>query len=271
MPSVDLVEMGESAKRCRRRIVDMVYKAQSGHPGGSLSCIDILVSLYKGVMRFDPENPDWDDRDRFIMSKGHASPAVYSILRDLSVLTDEDLDGFRSMGSVCQGHVDRKWTRGVDFSAGSLGMGLSFGLGSALAARLDGSDRHTWVLLGDGEIQEGQIWEAAMATTHLEAGNITAIVDKNRIQNDNFVDEQMRVGDISSKFESFGWDVIEVDGHSLSDVTAALERARASGVATAIVADTVKGKGVSFMEDNPAFHGAAPNAEQYATAMEELA
>ena len=271
MPSLDLDEMEESAKRCRRRIVDMVYKAQSGHPGGSLSCIDILVSLYRGVMRFDPENPDWDDRDRFIMSKGHASPAVYSILRDLDVLTDQDLDGFRSMGSVCQGHVDRKWTRGVDFSAGSLGMGLSFGLGSALAARLDGSERHTWVLLGDGEIQEGQIWEAAMATTHLEAGNITAIVDKNRIQNDNFVDEQMRVGDISSKFESFGWEVIEVDGHSLIDVTAALERARGSGVATAIVADTVKGKGVSFMEDNPAFHGAAPNAEQYATAMEELA
>jgi transketolase len=271
MASVDLDDLGKSAKRCRRRIVDMVYKAQSGHPGGSLSCIDILVTLYRGVMRFDPGNPDWDDRDRFIMSKGHASPAVYSILRDLDVLSDSDLDGFRSMGSVCQGHVDRKWTKGVDFSAGSLGMGLSFGLGSALAARLDRSDRHTWVLLGDGEIQEGQVWEAAMATTHLEVSNITAIVDKNRIQNDNFVEEQMRVGDISAKFASFGWNVIEVDGHDLAEVLGALEQSRGHDGATAIVAATVKGKGVSFMEDNPAFHGAAPNSDQYATAMEELA
>ena len=263
-------ELNESASRCRRRIVEMVYKAQSGHPGGSLSCIDILVGLYRSVMRFDPDNPGWEDRDRFIMSKGHASPAVYSILRDVGVLDDSDLDGFRSIGSVCQGHVDRKWTAGVDFSAGSLGMGLSFGLGSALAARLDLSERHTWVLLGDGEIQEGQIWEAAMAASHLEVGNLTAIVDRNRIQNDNFVDEQMRVGDIASKFRSFGWNIIEIDGHDMNDIVSALSEAKASVEPTAIVAATVKGKGVSFMEDNPAFHGAAPNDEQFAKAMEEL-
>jgi len=248
----------------------MVYKAQSGHPGGSLSCIDILVGLYRSAMRFDPDNPSWGDRDRFVMSKGHASPAVYSILRDVGVLEDSDLDGFRSLGSVCQGHVDRKWTEGVDFSAGSLGMGLSFGLGSALAARLDVSERHTWVLLGDGEIQEGQIWEAAMAASHLEVANLTAIIDRNRIQNDNFVDDQMRVGDVASKFHSFGWNVIEIDGHDMSEIVSALSEAKASDGPTAIVAATVKGKGVSFMEDNPAFHGAAPNDEQYAEAMEEL-
>ena len=248
----------------------MVYKAQSGHPGGSLSCIDILVGLYRGVMRFDPEKPSWGDRDRFIMSKGHASPAVYSILRDVGVLEDSDLDGFRSLGSVCQGHVDRKWTEGVDFSAGSLGMGLSFGLGSALAARLDVSERHTWVLLGDGEIQEGQIWEAAMAASHLEVTNLTAIIDRNRIQNDNFVEDQMRVGDVASKFRSFGWNVIEIDGHDMKEIVNALSEAKSSVGPTAIVAATVKGKGVSFMEDNPAFHGAAPNEDQYAEAMEEL-
>jgi len=263
-------ELNEAASRCRRRIVKMVYKAQSGHPGGSLSCIDILVGLYRSAMRFDPKNPGWGDRDRFVMSKGHASPAVYSILRDVGVLEDSDLDGFRSLGSVCQGHVDRKWTEGVDFSAGSLGMGLSFGLGSALAARLDVSERHTWVLLGDGEIQEGQIWEAAMAASHLEVTNLTAIIDRNRIQNDNFVDDQMRVGDVSSKFHSFGWNVIEIDGHDMKQVVSALSEAKASDGPTAIVAATVKGKGVSFMEDNPAFHGAPPNDEQYAEAMEEL-
>ncbi len=270
MTDGDLSDLEESAKRCRRRIIDMVYTAQSGHPGGSLSCIDILAALYGKTMRFDRHKPDWQDRDRFIMSKGHASPAVYSVLREIGVLSDEDLSGFRSMGSVCQGHVDRKWTRGVDFSAGSLGMGLSFGLGSALAARLDESERHTWVLLGDGEIQEGQVWEAAMAVPHLDVVNITAIVDRNRIQNDNFVSEQMGVGDVSAKFASFGWDTIEIDGHHMPSIVNALERSRESGLPTAIVAATVKGKGVSFMEDNPAFHGAAPSETQYITAMEEL-
>ena len=263
-------ELNESALRCRKRIVEMVYKAQSGHPGGSLSCIDILVGLYGGVMRFDSNNPGWEDRDRFIMSKGHASPAVYSILREIDVLEDSDLDGFRSLGSVCQGHVDSKWTDGVDFSAGSLGMGLSFGLGSALAARLDDSERHTWVLLGDGEIQEGQIWEAAMAASHLEVSNLTAIIDRNRIQNDDFVDSQMRVGDVASKFLSFGWDVINIDGHDMKEIINSLLDARNRMKPTAIVAATVKGKGVSFMESNPSFHGAAPNEKQYAEAMEEL-
>jgi len=270
MQSQSVEELNASASKCRKRIVDMVYKAKSGHPGGSLSCIDILVALYKGVMRFDSNNPSWDDRDRFIMSKGHASPAVYSILREVGILQDSDLNGFRSLGSVCQGHVDRKWTEGVDFSAGSLGMGLSFGLGSALAARLDGSKRHTWVLLGDGEIQEGQVWEAAMAASHLEVSNLTAIIDKNRIQNDNFVDDQMRVGDIGSKFKSFGWNVININGHDMHEIVSALKDSKTGNGPTAIIASTVKGKGVSYMENNPAFHGAAPNDEQYALAMEEL-
>ena len=270
MTGMSISELEDMARKCRIEIVKMTHRAQAGHPGGSLSEIDILCALYGHRLRAKPEQPDWEDRDRFVMSKGHASPAVYSILRDVGVLEDSDLDGFRSLGSVCQGHVDRKWTEGVDFSAGSLGMGLSFGLGSALAARLDVSERHTWVLLGDGEIQEGQIWEAAMAASHLEVTNLTAIIDRNRIQNDNFVDDQMRVGDVSSKFHSFGWNVIEIDGHDMKQVVSALSEAKASDGPTAIVAATVKGKGVSFMEDNPAFHGAPPNDEQYAEAMEEL-
>ena len=271
MPSVDLVEMGESAKRCRRRIVDMVYKAQSGHPGGSLSCIDILVSLYKGVMRFDPENPDWDDRDRFIMSKGHASPAMYSILHQMGVLDEDDIMGFRTLGSVCQGHVDMNWTKGVDFSAGSLGMGLSYGLGCALSAKMDSSDRRIWVMLGDGETQEGQIWEAAMAANHHNATNLRVIVDRNRIQNDDFMDVQMEIGDIGEKFRSFGWTVKEVDGHDMSSLVDVVDWANSEdGGPVAIVANTIKGNGVSFMENNPSFHGKAPDDEELRIALEEL-
>ena len=178
---------------------------------------------------------------------------------------------FRELGSVCQGHVDMKWTDGVDFSAGSLGMGLSFGIGCALAARMDNSDRNVWVMLGDGEIQEGEVWEAFMAADFHSIGNLKVIIDRNRIQNDDFVHLQMEVGDVVSKLESFGWDVIEIDGHSMVDVVRALDWANShdSGP-VAIVANTVKGKGVSFMEDNPAFHGKAPDDEELRQALEEL-
>ena len=261
----------DMARRCRVNIVKMTHAANSGHPGGSLSSIDLLCGLYGTQMRFDPDNPDWPDRDRFIMSKGHASPAVYSILHEIGYISEDDMMSFREFGSVCQGHVDMKWTDGVDFSAGSLGMGLSFGLGCALAARMDGSSRNIWVMLGDGEIQEGEVWEAFMAADFHSIGNLKVIVDRNRIQNDDFVHLQMEVGDVSAKLASFGWTVKEIDGHSMNELTDALKWASShnSGPA-AIVANTVKGKGVSFMEDNPSFHGKAPDDDELKQALEEL-
>ena len=268
---LDLDALEDMARRCRINIVRMTHAANSGHPGGSLSAIDILAALYGTQMRIDPEDANWSDRDRFIMSKGHASPAVYSILNEIGYISEYDMMSFRELGSVCQGHVDMKWTDGVDFSAGSLGMGLSFGLGCALAARLDDSDRNVWVMLGDGEIQEGEVWEAFMAADFHSLGNLKVIIDRNRIQNDDFVHLQMEVGDVAAKISSFGWDVKEIDGHSMQEVVDALEWAESNkSRPVAIVAKTVKGKGVSFMEDNPAFHGKAPNDEELAIALEEL-
>ena len=276
----DMVERGmglgigdleSMAKRCRRNIVRMVYGIGAGHPGGSLSAIDMLAGLYGHRLRVDVDNPAWGDRDRFIMSKGHASPGVYSILHERGFLAEEDLWTFRKLGGSCQGHVDMKWCPGVDFSAGSLGMGLSFGIGCALAAKLDGSERSSWVMLGDGELQEGQIWEGVMAAVHHEIDNLTVIVDRNGIQNDDFCESQMRMFDVSEKFASFGWAVMEIDGHDMGQVVEALDWAdQVTGGPACIVMHTVKGKGVSYMENNPKFHGAAPNEEQFNLAMEEL-
>ena len=268
---LDVEALEDMARRCRVNIVKMTHAAKSGHPGGSLSSIDILSGLYGTQMRIDPDDSDWADRDRFIMSKGHASPAVYSILHEVGYISEDDLMSFRALGSVCQGHVDMKWTDGVDFSAGSLGMGLSFGLGCALAARMDGSNRKVWVMLGDGEIQEGEVWEAFMAADFHAIGNLKVIIDRNRIQNDDFVHLQMEVGDVAAKLESFGWSVREIDGHSMSDVVEALSWASSNNSGpVAIVANTIKGKGVSFMEDNPSFHGKAPDDEELIQALEEL-
>ena len=262
----------ETAKRCRREIVKMTHRAAAGHPGGSLSAIDILTALYGRRLNIDPQNPDDPERDRFIMSKGHASPGMYAILHESGFLSEADLTSFRKLGGVCQGHVDMKWTPGVDFSAGSLGMGLSFGIGCALAARLDGSDRTTFVMLGDGELQEGQIWEAAIAAVHHEIGNLKVFVDRNRIQNDDFVEKQMRIFDVAAKWDGFGWAVREIDSHNMDEILSAIQWLDSITDGPAVViAHTVKGKGVSFMEDNPKFHGAAPNDEQLAQALEELA
>ena len=264
-------ELEEMALRCRINIIRMIHKAQSGHPGGSLSAIDIIVGLYGSVLNFNPSNPNWENRDRFIMSKGHASPAVYAILNEFDIINEQDFMSFRKLGSVCQGHVDMKWTDGVDFSAGSLGMGLSFGLGCSLAAKLDNSDRRIWVMIGDGETQEGQVWEAAMAADFHQTGNLNVIIDRNRIQNDDFMEVQMEIGDIGKKFESFGWKIIEIDGHNMTEVINAIRVAtNERNIPCAIVAHTVKGKGVSFMENNPSFHGKAPNDEELKLALEEL-
>jgi transketolase len=264
-------ELEELARKCRIEIVKMVYRAQAGHPGGSLSEIDLLAGLYGTTMRVRPDQPDWEDRDRFILSKGHASPGMYALLAERGFISHEDLTTYRVLGGVCQGHVDMKWCPGVDFSAGSLGMGLSYGMGCAIAAKLDGSERRAFVMLGDGEIQEGSVWEAAMAAAHHELGNLKVILDRNRIQNDDFCETQMRMFDIPAKWRAFGWNVKEIDGHDMNDVVEGMNFLTETNDGPSIlIAHTVKGKGVSFMEDNPAFHGAAPNDEQYAQALTEL-
>ena len=229
------------------------------------------MGLYKNTLRVRPDEPDWDDRDRFILSKGHASPGMYAILAEMGFISEEDLKSYRVLGGVCQGHVDMKWCPGVDFSAGSLGMGLSFGMGSAIAGRLAGSERQIYVMLGDGEIQEGSVWEAAMAARHHELGNLNVILDRNRIQNDDFCETQMRMFDIPAKWKAFGWNVKEIDGHNMDEVVEGMNFLSSTNDGPSIlIAHTVKGHGVSFMADNPAFHGAAPNDEQYAQAMVEL-
>tara|TARA_B100001113_G_C21041442_1_gene592532 strand:+ start:7 stop:840 length:834 start_codon:yes stop_codon:yes gene_type:complete len=269
--TASISELEELARRCRIEIVKMVHRAQAGHPGGSLSEIDLMAALYSTSLRVRPDEPDWDDRDRFILSKGHASPGMYAILAEKGFISHDDLHSYRVLGGICQGHVDMKWCPGVDFSAGSLGMGLSFGMGCALAARLEGSERRAFVMLGDGEIQEGSVWEAAMAATHHELGNLKVILDRNRIQNDDFCLEQMRMFDIPAKWEAFGWNVKEIDGHEMTEIIDGIKFLDESNDAPSIlIAHTVKGKGVSYMEDNPSFHGAAPNDEQFEIAMNEL-
>ncbi len=266
-----IAELKELARKCRIEIVKMVYRAQAGHPGGSLSEIDLLAGLYGTTMRVRSDQPDWSDRDRFILSKGHASPGMYALLAERGFISHEDLKSYRVLGGVCQGHVDMKWCPGVDFSAGSLGMGLSYGMGCAIAAKLDGSERRAFVMLGDGEIQEGSIWEAAMAAAHHELGNLKVILDRNRIQNDDFCETQMRMFDIPAKWRAFGWNVKEIDGHNMNEIVDGMNYlSETNDGPTILIAHTVKGKGVSFMEDNPSFHGAAPNDEQYALALSEL-
>ena len=269
--SLSVVELEELARKCRVEIVKMVHRAQAGHPGGSLSEIDLISALYANYMRINPDEPNWDDRDRFILSKGHASPGMYAILAEMGFISKEDLKSYRVLGGVCQGHVDMKWCPGVDFSAGSLGMGLSYGMGCSIAARLEGSERNIFVMLGDGEIQEGSVWEAAMAAKHHELGNLKVILDRNRIQNDDFCESQMRMFDIPAKWRSFGWEVMEIDGHNTEDIVRGLDfLVNTNDKPAILIAHTIKGKGVSYMEDNPAFHGAAPNDEQFQIAMEEL-
>ena len=264
-------ELEELARKCRIEIVKMVYRAQAGHPGGSLSEIDLLAGLYGTTLRVRSEEPDWEDRDRFILSKGHASPGMYALLAERGFISHQDLTSYRVLGGVCQGHVDMKWCPGVDFSAGSLGMGLSYGMGCAIAAKLDGSERRAFVMLGDGEIQEGSVWEAAMAAAHHELGNLKVILDRNRIQNDDFCETQMRMFDIPAKWSAFGWNVKEINGHDMNEVVEGMNYLSETNDGPSIlIAHTVKGKGVSFMEDNPSFHGAAPNDEQYALALSEL-
>jgi transketolase len=271
--SKSIAELQEIAKRVRREIIEMTGAAKSGHPGGSLSAVEILVELYFNHMRLDPKNPHWPDRDRFILSKGHAAPVLYAVMAEAGYAETplDKLNTLRKLGSVYQGHPDMRYIHALEASTGSLGEGLSLGIGMALGARLDGRPSRTYVMLGDGEIQEGQVWEAAMAAPFHKLDNLVAIVDYNGIQLDGFVKDIMEVAPLADKWRAFRWHTIEIDGHDLSAVQQALAEAEATkGQPTCIVAHTVKGKGVSFMENNPKFHGTAPTADEVKLALQEL-
>ena len=249
----------------------MTFAAASGHPGGSLSAVEILAALYLRVMRHNPEDPAWADRDRFILSKAHAVPVLYAFLAEAGYLEFEELITFRRLNSRLQGHSKAGSVPGVEMSGGSLGMGLSYSVGQCLAARLDNRDYRVYCLLGDGEQDEGQVWEAAMAAAHYKLGNLTAIVDKNGVQNDGFVKEIMQQEPLADKWRAFGWQVQEIDGHDAEAVIAALERAKAvTDGPSMIIATTVKGKGVSFMENDADWHGKAPNADEREKALAEI-
>ncbi len=262
------------AKQVRRDIIEMTGAAKSGHPGGSLSAVEILVTLFfGGVLRHDPANPKWPDRDRFLLSKGHACPVLYSVLAEAGYTPKDQLKTLRKMGSIYQGHPDVRFIPALEASTGSLGEGLSLALGMGSAAKLNKSPSRTYVVLGDGEIQEGQIWESAMYGSYHKVDNVVAIVDYNKIQLDGFVKDIMDVSPLAAKWKAFGWHTIELpDGHDIPALQAAFAEAAATkGAPTAIVANTIKGKGVSFMENNPKFHGVAPTADEVKLALQELA
>jgi transketolase len=270
---IDSIEdLKRMANKVRIEIIEMIGAAGSGHPGGSLSEVELLVALYFRVMRHDPANPKWQQRDRFILSKGHGCPALYAVLAEAGYIDPKLLNTLRKLGSPLQGHPDRRFLPILDASTGSLGQGLSIGAGLALGAQLDSQDWHTFVMVGDGEIQEGQNWEAAMFAPFHKLSNLTLIVDFNQQQLDDFTAKILDINPLADKLKAFNWDVIECDGHDFNQVIAALEKARAntSGKPTAIVAHTVKGKGVSFMEHNIKWHGVAPKPEEVEAAVKEL-
>ncbi len=260
-------------KACKARmgIIEGVFNAKSGHPGGSLSCVDIVTYLYFNHMNIDPQNPHMEDRDRFVLSKGHAAPALYSVLAQRGFFPVDELKTLRKSDSMLQGHPSMKYTAGVDMCTGSLGQGISTACGMALAAKLGGKNYRVYTILGDGEIQEGQVWEAAMFASAKGLDNLVAVVDNNGLQIDGKISEVNSPYPIAEKFKSFGWNVIEISAHSFDEIDAAFNAAAEfKGKPSVIVADSVKGKGVSFMEDQVSWHGTAPNAEQYEQAMNEL-
>ena len=261
----------EQAKQIRRDIVNMVGAAKSGHPGGSLSAAEILTYLYFEEMNVKPEEPKWADRDRFVLSKGHAAPVLYATLAHRGFFPVEELGTLRKLGSHLQGHPDMKKVPGVDMSTGSLGTGVSTAVGMALACQLDKKENYVYTVLGDGEIQEGQVWEAAMSAAHYKLDNLIAFVDNNGLQIDGNIDDVLSPNPIDAKFVAFGWHVQVIDGHDFQQIADAVKAAKAAkGQPSAIIAKTVKGKGVSFMENQAGWHGSAPNAEQIAQAMEDL-
>lgn len=268
---MDNLELQKTANEVRKGILTAVYNAKSGHPGGSLSAADIYTYLYFEEMNIDPKDPKKADRDRLVVSKGHTSPGYYSALANRGYFPVEDLKTFRHVGSYLQGHPDMKHIPGVDMSSGSLGQGISAAVGMAISAKLSGDDYRVYTLVGDGEIQEGQVWEASMLAGHRKLDNLVVIVDNNNLQIDGAISEVNSPYPIDKKFEAFNFHVINVDGHDFDSLRAAFKEARETkGMPTAIIAKTVKGKGVSYMENQVSWHGSAPNEEQYKVAMEEL-
>ena len=267
----DVNELQKYANKIRQGVVKAVYSAKSGHPGGSLSIAEILAVLYFNQMNIDEKNPKAKERDRLVLSKGHTAPALYSALALRGFFDMDELNNFRNINSILQGHPDMKNIPGVDASTGSLGQGLSIANGMALGSKQDSEGVRVYCICGDGEIQEGQIWEAAMTASHYQLDNLCLIIDNNNLQIDGKVSEVMSVYPIDEKFKSFGFETINVDGHNIQELISAFEQAKkVKGKPTAIIANTIKGKGVSFMENEADWHGKAPNEEQYKQAMQEL-
>jgi transketolase len=265
------LELQIMANEVRKHIIQSVHSAKAGHPGGSLSAADIFTYLYFEELNVDPKNPKDPDRDRFVLSKGHTAPGLYAALALKGFFPQEDLITLRKLGSYLQGHPDMKRIPGVDMSTGSLGQGISTAVGMALAARLDNKDYRVYTLLGDGEIEEGQVWEAAMFAGFRKLDNLTVIVDNNNLQIDGTIDEVCSPYPIDKKFEAFNFHVLHMDAHDFDSIRSAFREAKETkGMPTAIIAHSIKGKGVSYMEDNVSWHGKAPNDEEYAVAMEDL-
>lgn len=266
----DIERLEEQAVQLRRDIVEMIHAAKAGHPGGSLSAVDMITALYFHVMRIDPQNPRWEDRDRFVLSKGHACPALYAALARRGFFDPKHLTTLRQYHSILQGHPDMNKTPGIDISSGSLGNGLAIGVGMAMSGRLHHQDYMTYVMLGDGEVQEGMVWEAAMAAHHHDLGNLVAIVDCNGVQINGWVNEIMTVEPLADKWRAFGWNVVEVNGHNMKDLLTALHTAKTMRHPTVILMRTVKGRGVSFMEDDCKWHGNSPSDEELVQAILEI-
>lgn len=264
-------DLEAKAMQIRKHIVDMVYTAGSGHPGGSLSATDILTVLYFYIMQHDPKNRTWEDRDRLVLSKGHAAPALYATLAESGYFPIEKLITLRKLGSTLQGHPDMRRVPGVEMSTGSLGQGLSVANGMALAGKLDNKDYRVFVILGDGETDSGQIWEASMSAVHFKLNNVFVFLDRNRLQIDGPTEKIMKLEPLPEKWEAFGWYVKEIDGHNMKEIIEVIEEGmKITDRPKMIIAHTIKGKGVSFMENSLRFHGKAPNKEEYEIAIKEL-
>lgn len=272
MKNTSISELKQIAIELRKTAITMIYEAQSGHPGGALSAADIVTALYFKEMNIDPKNPKWEDRDRFVLSKGHVCPILYAALGKLGYFPEEYLHKLRQEGSILQGHPDMKKCPGIDISTGSLGQGLSCAVGMAIAGKRDRKNYRVFAMLGDGECDEGQIWEAVMTGYKYKLDNLVVFVDNNGLQLDGTCDEIMPNIDLGKRFEAFGYEVFYIDGHNMEEIVATLDKIRAShnNLPKAVIANTVKGKGVSFMENQLGWHGVAPNDEEYKQAMDEL-
>ncbi|MBR5500679.1 MAG: transketolase [Clostridia bacterium] len=270
MDKLKMLDLQKKATIIRKHIIDEVFSANSGHPGGSLSCADILTTLYFDEMRVDPKNPKDPNRDRFVLSKGHCAPALYATLALKGFFPEADLNTFRKVDSYLEGHPNMDYVPGVDMSTGSLGQGIATAVGMALAAKIDKKDYRVYSILGDGEIEEGLVWEAAMAAAHYKLNNLVAFVDYNGLQIDGNITDVMNPEPIADKFVAFGWNVIAINGHDYAAIKDALEAAKKSDKPTCVVASDIKGKGVSFMEGDYGWHGKAPNQEQRDQAISEL-